>query len=78
MKRARRLSTLLVVAGVAVVVYGTVTVLWRDPVTDIYARWQQTRLASELDRSFAEYRAADARAPVASAVAGPRRLDVAQ
>ncbi len=78
MKRARRLSTLLVVVGVAVIVYGTVTVLWRDPVTDVYTRWRQSHLAAALQRTFDEYRAAGARPSVAGAVAGMRRVDVAQ
>ena len=52
MRSRRRLGTVLIVLGLAVIVYAAVTVLWRDPVTDVYARWQQKELDSQLDASF--------------------------
>lgn len=56
----RRFGTALVLAGLVVVAYALATLLWRDPVTDLYQRWQQQQLASELDRIIAEYHATDA------------------
>jgi sortase A len=55
-RRSRRLGTALIVGGLLVLAYAATLVLWRDPVTDVYARAQQQRLATSLDRSFAEYR----------------------
>jgi sortase A len=53
----RRLGTVLAVLGVFFLAYGATIYLWRDPVTDLYARWKQHQLADELDEAFAEYRA---------------------
>ncbi len=56
MRFRRRLGTVLIVLGVAVIAYAAVTVLWRDPVTDVYARWQQKELDSQLEATFEAYR----------------------
>jgi sortase A len=42
-------------AGVVLVSYAAATVFWRDPVTDLYNRWQQHQLADALAASFAEF-----------------------
>jgi sortase A len=41
--------------GVLLLVYAATVYAWRDPVTDLYARYQQHRLESALDRSFRQY-----------------------
>jgi sortase A len=40
--------------GVLVVAYAATVVLWRDPATDLYARWKQHTLSEALDEAFAE------------------------
>src|SRR5262245_43600468 len=50
----RRLGVVLAVLGVLVAAYAAVVVLWRDPATDLYARWKQHELNQELDEEFAE------------------------
>ena len=44
---------ILVVLGALVLAYAAGVLLWRDPATDLYARWQQHRLSAELDEAFA-------------------------
>jgi sortase A len=57
MKRGRRrLGTVLIALGVVALLYGAAIYFWRDPVTDLYARYKQHQLAGELERSFATYR----------------------
>lgn len=53
MKR-RRVGVILVAVGVVVAVYAATVVLWRDPATDLYARWKQHELSQALDEAFAE------------------------
>ena len=50
----RRLGVVLAAIGVLVAVYAATVVLWRDPATDLYARWKQHELNEELDEAFAE------------------------
>ena len=54
----RRIGSIAVVVGVLLIAYAAAVILWRDPVTDLYARWQQQRLAASLEQTFAEYRSA--------------------
>ena len=35
--------------------YGAAVYFWHDPVTDLWARWKQHGLESELDKSFAQF-----------------------
>ena len=65
----RRLGTVLIVLGVAALAYAAATLFWRDPVTDLYARWKQNELTSELEDAFSNYRA-DARPARVSDTAG--------
>ena len=51
----RRLAFFLMAAGVLLTAYAAVVVLWRDPVTDLYYRWQQNRLDDALASTFAEF-----------------------
>ena len=50
----RRLGVVLAMLGVLVAAYAATVVLWRDPATDLYARWKQHELSQELDEAFAE------------------------
>ena len=50
----RRLGVVLAMLGVLVAAYSATVVLWRDPATDLYARWKQHELSQELDEAFAE------------------------
>jgi sortase A len=49
MRAKRALSTLLIVAGALLLADGVATLAWKEPVTAVYARVQQERLADELD-----------------------------
>jgi sortase A len=51
----RGLAASLIVVGALLVVYAAVVVLWRDPVTDLFARWQQQRLDDALAQEFARF-----------------------
>lgn len=51
MKR-RRLGTILMGAGLLALAYAAAVLLWRDPVTDLYARYQQHRLSEQLEREI--------------------------
>jgi sortase A len=50
----RRLGVVLAAIGVLVAVYAATVVFWRDPATDLYARWKQHELNQELEEAFAE------------------------
>jgi sortase A len=56
--RRRRLATCLTVAGLVLIGYSVVIVTVGDPVTGLYARWQQHRLAAAFDKQLAAERAA--------------------
>ena len=51
----RRLGTVLIVAGLLVLAYAAAVLFWRDPVTDLYNRYQQNRLSSELEEVFEDF-----------------------
>ena len=55
-RRLGRLGTALIVVGVVVLAYAASVLLWRDPATDVYARWKQGQLAGEFETMVAEYR----------------------
>lgn len=52
----RRLGTTLIVIGLLVLAYAAAVLFWRDPVTDVYARYQQHRLASQLEEEIASWK----------------------
>lgn len=52
-RRRRRLAVMLIAAGILVIAYLTAVVLWRDPATDLYARWKQHQLETSLAEAFA-------------------------
>lgn len=51
----RRLPKLLIVVGGLALAYAATSALWREPVSDLYARVQQQRLERELDHATAAY-----------------------
>jgi len=57
MRRALRiLGTVLVVGGVATLLWVVVVWQWQDPFTALYTRWEQHKLASSYDERFAKFR----------------------
>ena len=50
--KTRRLGTVLIVGGLLVLAYAAAVLFWRDPVTDLYNRYQQNKLESALEREF--------------------------
>ncbi len=72
---AHRLGTSLLVLGVVGLAYGATIYFWHDPATDLYARWKQHQLSSELDETYAEFRAS---AGLPAAPASPAPEAVAQ
>jgi sortase A len=53
--RRRRLGTAFIVVGLALIAYAAAVVFWRDPLTDLYTRYQQHKLAGELQRAWPDY-----------------------
>lgn len=51
----RRLGTVLIVLGLLVLAYGAAVLFWRDPITDLYASYQQHKMAGELERAWPNY-----------------------
>ena len=51
----RRLPKLLILLGGLALAYAATSALWREPVSDLYARVQQQRLERELERATAAY-----------------------
>jgi sortase A len=54
----RRLGTVMIVVGLLVLAYAAAVLFWRDPVTDLYGRYQQNRLSGELARQFESWQPA--------------------
>jgi sortase A len=52
----RRLGTVLIVVGLLTLAYGAAVLFWRDPVTDLYSRYQQHKLAGQLEHAWPDYR----------------------
>jgi sortase A len=67
----RRAGTVLAVVGALLVAYAAVTLLWRDPVTDLYARYQQHRLALELQQEFLAWQTPAAAPQATTSAAAP-------
>jgi sortase A len=51
----RRLGTAFIVVGLALIAYAAAVAFWRDPLTDLYTRYQQHKLAGELERAWPDY-----------------------
>jgi len=56
LKHRRRIGTILIVLGVVALAYGAAVLFWRDPVTDLYTRYQQHKLAGQLESDWPNYR----------------------
>ena len=52
---ARVIGTLLVVAGVLMLVWAGVVWQWQDPFTALYTKWRQHQLTSQYDKRFDAY-----------------------
>jgi sortase A len=50
----RRLGTLLLVGGLAAVLWTLTVWIWQDPVTGLYTWYQQRKLSSSLEQQFAD------------------------
>ena len=50
--KTRRFGTVLIVGGLLVLAYAAAVLFWRDPVTDLYSRYQQNKLESALEHEF--------------------------
>jgi len=72
--KTRRLGTVLIVGGLLVLAYAAAVLFWRDPVTDLYNRYQQNKLESALEHEFEAW---DAGPPPAVADAGDDDVDAA-
>jgi sortase A len=72
----RRIGTFLIVFGILALAYGAAIYFWRDPITDLYARWKQHGLAAQLDKETAAFRAS-AGLPVTEPAAPPTKTDSA-
>lgn len=72
--KTRRLGTVLIVGGLLVLAYAAAVLFWRDPVTDLYNRYQQNKLESALEHEFEAW---DAGPPPAVADAGDDEVDAA-
>ncbi|MGH3028183.1 MAG: sortase [Gaiellaceae bacterium] len=72
--KTRRLGTVLIVGGLLVLAYAAAVLFWRDPVTDLYNRYQQNKLESALEHEFEAW---DAGPPPAVADAGNDEVDAA-
>jgi sortase A len=57
LKHRRRIGTILIVLGAVAVAYGAAVIFWRDPVTDLYTRYQQHNLAGQLENDWPNYSA---------------------
>lgn len=53
--KKRRLGNMLVVGGLFLLAYAAAVLFWRDPVTDLYNRYQQNRLESALEAEFSAW-----------------------
>lgn len=60
------LGTVLVVAGVLMLVWAGVVWQWQDPFTALYTKWRQHQLTSQYDERFATYRPATVHASPAA------------
>src|SRR5438874_1168323 len=54
-KLRRRLGMTLIVVGAIAIAYGAAVLLWRDPLTDLYTRYEQHNLAGELGQDWPTY-----------------------
>jgi sortase A len=53
--KTRRIGTVLTVGGLLLLAYAAAVLFWRDPITDLYNRYQQHRLESALEDEFSAW-----------------------
>lgn len=53
--KVKKLSRLLILLGALALAYAATSALWREPASDLYARWQQRQLERELDLAMSAY-----------------------
>jgi sortase A len=70
----RRIGWVFIGVGVLALAWGFATWTWGDPVTGLYTRWQQHRLAAEYDRLAADF--ALPPVPAASGTPSDERVEV--
>jgi len=75
--KTRRLGTILAIGGLLVLAYAAAVLFWRDPVTDLYNRYQQNRLESALSTEFEAWDAAFPPAEESAAADGDGEGDLA-
>ena len=52
----RRISTLIIVAGLGIIAWTATVYFWQDPFTAAYTAWEQRSLESSLEQTFDEWR----------------------
>jgi sortase A len=75
----RRLGTVALFAGIALLAWSGTVYVWKDPFTTAYTAYQQRKLDGALDRTFAEWQPAPPRGngePRVAIAPKPRRVDV--
>jgi len=75
--KTRRLGSILAVGGLLVLAYAAAVLFWRDPVTDLYNRYQQNRLDSALAAEFEAWDSAFPPAEEDAAATGGEETDLA-
>ncbi|MFL5980570.1 MAG: sortase [Gaiellaceae bacterium] len=65
-RTARVIGTVLVAAGVLMLVWAGVVWQWQDPFTALYTKWRQHQLTSQYDERFQAYRPATVQASPAA------------
>src|ERR687886_541273 len=62
---ARRIGTLMIVAGALLLVWSVVVWQWQDPFTALYTKYRQHQLASQYSKAAAAYDAVRIELPYA-------------
>jgi sortase A len=77
----RRIGTLAVLVGLALLAWSGTVYVWKDPFTTVYTGFQQRRLEGDLEDSFNAWRpvtptARNGAAPSSSKGSTPKRIDI--
>ena len=73
-----RLGTFLLVIGIGVLAWAATVYLWKDPFTTAYTAYEQRQLASNLDRTFENWRPTPEPVSRPSPGPEPRHDDISQ
>ena len=71
----RKLGTVLVIGGAAVLAWAVLVWTWQDPFTALYTHWQQHKLAQRYDHLYAAYRSPRSSRSTLAAVRQELRLE---